>query len=75
MALSWFERSWKEEEMEGVTPYYLDLISYRNISAQVAEEFNVQHESPQLLLIRNGKCIFHSSHSAISYKELKKEIS
>lgn len=74
MALSWFERSWKEEEMEEVEPYFLDLISYRPISAKVAEEFAVQHESPQLLLIRNGKCTYHRSHSNISYKELQQQL-
>lgn len=74
MALSWFERSWNEDEMKEVTPYFLDLISFRSVSNKIAEEFNVQHESPQLLLIRNGKCTYHSSHSDISYKELKKEI-
>lgn len=75
MALSWFERSWKDEEMEEVEPYFLDLISYRPVSAKVANEFSVQHESPQLLLIRKGKCIFHRSHSNISYKELQKILS
>ena len=74
MALSWFERSWDEEEMQGVTPYYLDLISYRNVSNKVAEVFNVQHESPQLLLIKNGEVTYHTSHSDISYKELKKKL-
>lgn len=74
MALSWFERSWKEDEMQKVTPYFLDLISYRNISNKIAEEFSIQHESPQLLLIRNGACVYHRSHSNISYKELQQEL-
>lgn len=74
MALSWFERSWKDEEMQGITPYYLDLVSFRNISNQIAQEFEVQHESPQLLLIKDGKCTYHRSHSSISYKELKEKI-
>ena len=74
MALSWFERSWKDEEMQGVMPYYLDLINYRSISGKIAEDFAVQHESPQLLLIRNGACTYNRSHSNISYKELQKEL-
>lgn len=74
MALTWFENSWKEEEMQNVTPYYLDLISYRSVSNKIAETFDVQHESPQLLLIRNGSCVYHSSHSSISYKDLQKEL-
>ena len=74
MALSWLERSWKEDEMQQVTPYFLDLISYRNLSGKIAEEFAIQHESPQLLLIRNGNCVYHRSHSNISYKDLQKEL-
>ena len=74
MALSWFERSWKEEEMENVAPFFLDLISYRSISNKIAEDFDVQHESPQLLLIRDGACVYHTSHSSISYKDLQKEL-
>jgi bacillithiol system protein YtxJ len=74
MALSWFERSWQEEEMQNITPYYLDLISYRNISNKIVEEFGIHHESPQLLLIKDGKCTYHCSHSNISYKELKEKL-
>ena len=75
MALNWFERSWKEEDMQKVEPYFLDLLKNRPVSGKVADVFNVQHESPQLLLIRNGKCTYHRSHSNISYKDLQKELS
>lgn len=53
-----------------VTPlYFLDLIKFREISAKVAEVFNIHHESPQLLLIKDGECILDQSHSAISAEE------
>lgn len=74
MALSWFERSWKTEEMGAVEPYYLDLIQYRPVSNKIVEEFGVHHESPQLLLIDKGECTYHCSHSNISYKDLKKKL-
>jgi bacillithiol system protein YtxJ len=74
MALNWFERSWNSDEMGEAEPWYLDLIQFRPVSAQIATEFNVQHESPQLLLIEGGKCTYHRSHSNISYKELKKQL-
>ena len=74
MALSWFERSWNQEEMGAVEPYFLDLIQYRPISNKVAEVFGIHHESPQLLLIDKGECTYHRSHSNISYKELKKQL-
>lgn len=58
-----------------VTPlYFLDLIKFREVSAKVAKVFNVHHESPQLLLIRNGECILDQSHSAISAEEAVESI-
>ena len=63
------ESSWdfSAEELE---PYYLDLLSYRPISQQVAREFEVHHESPQVLLIRNGECTYDASHLGISVAEI-----
>jgi bacillithiol system protein YtxJ len=51
--------------------YFLDLIRYRSISNRVAEDFSVHHESPQVLVIRNGECIYEDSHNGISMKELE----
>ncbi len=50
--------------------YYLDLLAHRNISNKVAEDFQVYHESPQILLIRNGECVYDESHMAITMEEL-----
>ncbi len=72
MALDRLERSWKNEEMQSVSPYFLDLIALRNVSSKTAEIFNVQHESPQVLLIENGKCIYNASHMGINYDAVKK---
>lgn len=55
---------------ENVTPYFLDLIAYRNLSGMVAEVFQVHHESPQLLLIKNGECILDQSHGDIAIEEV-----
>jgi bacillithiol system protein YtxJ len=55
---------------EGVAFYYLDLIRYRNISNKIAELFHVHHESPQILLIRNGECRYDESHNGISMEEI-----
>jgi len=46
--------------------YYLDLISYRNVSDRIAEKFQVEHESPQLLVIKNAACFASVSHNGIS---------
>ena len=50
--------------------YYLDLIKYRLLSNRVAEEFEVYHESPQVLVIRNGECVYDESHLGISLQEI-----
>jgi len=49
--------------------YFLDLIKYRDISSQVAQDFQVHHESPQMLLIKDGECILDQSHGGISVEE------
>jgi len=71
MALSRLER---EDAPEGVDFYYLDLLSYRDLSAEIAETFHVHHESPQVLLIRNGECVYDESHIAISMDEIKEQL-
>ncbi|MBX2947364.1 MAG: bacillithiol system redox-active protein YtxJ [Cyclobacteriaceae bacterium] len=65
------ERNWKEDEMQTVKPYFLDLLSYRQISNAIAEKFNVEHESPQVLIIQNGNAIYHASHTSINYSAIK----
>ena len=55
---------------DGVLFYYLDLIKYRNISAKIVEVFGVHHESPQVLVIRNGECVYDESHNGISMDEI-----
>lgn len=46
--------------------YYLDLLSYRPVSNKIAETFGIHHESPQVLVIRDGKCVFEESHLGIT---------
>lgn len=51
--------------------YFLTIQSHRDISNTVAHQFQVRHESPQLLIIKNGKVTFHTSHGAIAEVNLK----
>lgn len=53
--------------------YYLDLFQYRSLSNKVSEVFNEHHESPQILLIKDGKCIYAESHMSITPKDLINE--
>lgn len=55
---------------ENVQFYYLDLIRYRNVSNNIAEVFGIRHESPQILLIKNGECVYDESHNGISMEEI-----
>lgn len=71
MMLSRFERSWKTEEVPTVKAYYLDLKAYRAVSNGVASVFNTEHESPQLLIIRNGQVVHTASHNAIDFDDVK----
>ncbi len=54
--------------------HFLDLIKYRSISNKIETEFDVSHESPQVLLIRDGKCIYDESHSGISMEEIEQQV-
>lgn len=45
--------------------YYLDLLNYRDVSNEVAHEFQVIHQSPQFILVKNGKVVHHASHHEI----------
>ena len=73
-ALSRLNRTWKTEETP-IKTYYLDLISYRGISNQVVENFDVEHQSPQVLVLQNGKTVLVQSHLAINFDEIKKALS
>lgn len=53
-----------------ISCYFLDLIKYRTISNEIASMFNVHHESPQLLVVKNGECILDQSHGGISIEEV-----
>ena len=74
MALNRLERSWNSDEMDKVDVYYLDLLSYRDISNAIADKFGVDHESPQVLVIKNGQCIYNNSHMGINYQSLKEQV-
>ena len=62
------------EVPDNLPVYFLDLIKHRDISNQIAQDFHVHHESPQLLLIKDGECILDQSHSSISIEEALGEL-
>jgi bacillithiol system protein YtxJ len=72
MALKQFENEF--DLSAKVTPYFLDLIAHREISNGIASRFGVMHQSPQLLLIKEGKSVYDVSHSDIDAEALKSKV-
>ncbi|MFD1613885.1 bacillithiol system redox-active protein YtxJ [Gelatiniphilus marinus] len=52
--------------------YYLDLLNYLGVSNEIADKFQVIHESPQLIVIKNGVVVLHASHGAINDVDLSR---
>jgi bacillithiol system protein YtxJ len=52
--------------------YYLDLLNYRDVSNEIGYKFQVMHESPQLLVIKNGIAVAHASHGQINDMDLSR---
>ena len=59
---------------DSIDCYYLDLLQYREISNEIAVRFNVHHESPQVILIQHGECIYDESHNGIDWDEIESQI-
>jgi len=54
--------------------YYLDLKSNRDISNEIADRFGIIHQSPQMIILENGRAIFDTSHHSVSLDELKQNL-
>ncbi|EJL75927.1 bacillithiol system redox-active protein YtxJ [Chryseobacterium populi] len=55
---------------EKVDFYFLDLLAYRPLSNKIAADFGIRHESPQLIVIENGKAVSNASHQHISLSQI-----
>jgi bacillithiol system protein YtxJ len=72
MALKQFENEFNLEDK--VTPYYLDLLEFRPISNEIAGRFGVMHQSPQIILIKDGNAVYTASHSDIQVVDLAEKL-
>ncbi|GAC1367394.1 MAG: bacillithiol system redox-active protein YtxJ [Hymenobacter sp.] len=72
-AKSKIERQWADSGLQ-LPLYYLDLLRFRPLSAQIAEQFGIRHESPQLLLIQDGECRYDASHMSIRLSDVKSAV-
>lgn len=70
MAKRRLEGGWNIE----LSPYYLDLLSYRSLSSAIEDRLSVRHESPQIILIKDGKAVYDESHLDISATSLQESL-
>ena len=73
MARYQLERDWDFPE-GNLSFYYLDLINYRSISNEIEDRFEVIHQSPQIIVLKDGKAIYNTSHHKISVQDLKQAL-
>lgn len=70
MAKNRLESDW-DKLNEQIIPVYLDLLAYRSISNQIADQFGIAHQSPQVILLKDGKSIYNASHNSIAVDAIK----
>ena len=69
MVLKQFENEFDLQDK--VVPYFLDLLEHRDISNEIATRFEVQHQSPQLIVIKDRKAVYNASHESIDAVKLE----
>jgi bacillithiol system protein YtxJ len=73
-SLSRMERNWKDDDSKNIKAYYIDILGNRGLSAEIANTFGVVHQSPQILVIRDGKSVYDESHFGISFNDLVESV-
>lgn len=73
MALRNFEKDYNIEEGKA-KPYYLDLLEHRDVSNEIASIFHIEHQSPQLLVVKDGVVVYHTSHQDIDAEVVKGKV-
>jgi bacillithiol system protein YtxJ len=73
MAKFRLEGDWDISESK-LEAYYLDLIAHRNISDYISEELSVYHESPQVILLKDGEVVYDESNLDITIDDLKESL-
>jgi bacillithiol system protein YtxJ len=71
MALRDFQQSWNKE-MSGFKLYFIDLLTHRDISNKIADEMNVNHQSPQVIVLKNNEVVYTASHEQISASKIQR---
>lgn len=53
-----------------IDAYYLDLIAHREVSNAIAERLHIQHQSPQMIVVKDGAAVYHASHGSIRVADM-----
>lgn len=69
-ALKQFDAEFNYDDSQ-IDWYLLDLLNHRDISNEIAHRYEVMHQSPQIIVIKNKKAIYHDSHDGIDASDLK----
>jgi bacillithiol system protein YtxJ len=69
-ALERLRRFWDGNQVN-VQAFYLDLLNHRDVSGEIAERLKVEHQSPQMILVKDGEAIFNSSHQMIDFRDVQ----
>ncbi len=72
MALSRLERDW--ENQSNITPFVVEVREQRGVSDAISNIFSIVHQSPQILLVEDGKCVYDESHTGISFEAIQMHI-
>lgn len=67
------EEHWDLMDAE-ITPYYLDLLVHRDVSNYIADKLDVIHQSPQVILLKDGQVVYTVTHHAISVDKIRKQV-
>lgn len=62
-----FEREVQESPAD-VSYYFLDLLEYRPVSNKIEHDLDVVHQSPQLIVLKDGRAVNNMSHQGITLK-------
>ena len=70
-ALKRIEKKWTSEDETHMRPFLVNVLKERALSNGIALEYDVEHASPQVLLINLDGCRYHASHESITYEDLQ----
>jgi bacillithiol system protein YtxJ len=72
-AKSRLERDWQGNE-PNFPVFYLDLIAHRDVSNAIAMDTGVEHQSPQMIVLKDGKPVYDGSHNMINAQRAKASV-